>query len=52
MICVDKEIKARLGILIRSFFLLFSGFRQCSVIPGFGNLGFQQQEVYAEVYKY
>lgn len=51
MICVDKEIKARLGILIR-FFFLFSGFRQCNVIPGFGNLGFQQQEVYAEVYKY
>lgn len=51
MICVDKEIEARLGILIR-FFFLFSGFRQCNVISGFGNFGFQQQEVYAEEYEH
>jgi len=47
MVCVGKEIKARVGILIR-FFSLFSSFRECKVIPGSGNLGFQQQEVYAE----
>lgn len=34
------------------FFFLFSVFRQCNVIPGFGNFGFQQQEFYAEEYEH